>query len=88
MCLAVPARIVSIQGEMAVVEVGGVTRTISLALTPEAQVGQYVILHAGFALNVLDEAEAQETLRLFARMEELAAAEREENSPPAGEEHR
>lgn len=88
MCLAVPARIMSIQGEMAVVEVGGVTRTISLALTPEAQVGQYVILHAGFALNVLDEAEAQETLRLFARMEELAAAEREENPPPTAEEHR
>ncbi len=82
MCLAVPARIVSIQGEMAVVEIGGVARSISLALTPDAQMGQYVILHAGFALNVLDEAEAQETLRLFARMEELAAAEREENSPP------
>ncbi len=44
MCLAVPARIVSIQGEMAVVEIGGVARSISLALTPDAQMGQYVIL--------------------------------------------
>ena len=50
---------------------GGVRRTVSLALTPEARVGDYVIVHAGFAISVLDEQEAQESLRLFAEMEAL-----------------
>jgi hydrogenase expression/formation protein HypC len=60
---------------MAQVELGGVEREISLALTPEAQVGEYVIVHTGFAISVLDEQEAQETLRIFAEMERLAAEE-------------
>lgn len=75
MCLAIPALITSIEGTTARAEIGGVERTISLALTPKAQVGDYVIVHAGFAISVLDEAEAQETLRLFA---EMAALENEE----------
>jgi len=54
-----------------------VSRTISLALTPEAQVGDYVIVHTGFAISVLDEQEAQETLKLF---DELAAFERATSS--------
>ena len=57
---------------MAVVELGGVTRRASLMLVPETRVGDYVLLHAGFAIQRLDEEEAQETLRLFA---EIAAAE-------------
>ena len=60
---------------MAQVELGGVLREVSLALTPEAEVGDYVLVHTGFAINVLDEKEAQETLRLFAEMEEAADAE-------------
>lgn len=72
MCLAIPTRIVAIDGQMARVELGGVERQISLALTPEAEVGNYVIVHTGFALSVLDECEAQETLRLFAEMGALA----------------
>jgi hydrogenase expression/formation protein HypC len=60
---------------MAQVELGGVLREVSLALTPEAEVGDYVLVHTGFAINVLDEEEAQETLRLFAEMEEAAEAE-------------
>jgi hydrogenase expression/formation protein HypC len=72
MCLAIPTRIVAIDGGMALVELGGVERQISLALTPEAEVGNYVIVHTGFALSVLDEQEAQETLRLFAEIGALA----------------
>jgi hydrogenase expression/formation protein HypC len=72
MCLAIPTRIVAIDGQMALVELGGVERQISLALTPEAEVGDYVIVHTGFALSVLDEQEAQETLRLFAEIGALA----------------
>lgn len=75
MCLAIPTRIVAIDGHMAQVELGGIERQISLALTPEAGVGDYVIVHTGFALSVLDEQEAQETLRLFAEMGALADEE-------------
>ncbi|MDY7041573.1 MAG: HypC/HybG/HupF family hydrogenase formation chaperone [Chloroflexota bacterium] len=71
MCLAIPTLIKSIDGQQAEVEIGGVRRTISLALTPEAKVGDYVIVHTGFAIGVLDEEEAQETLSLFAEMEAL-----------------
>ena len=62
------------------VEIGGVTRKISVAMTPEAQVGDYVIVHTGFALSVLDQQEAEETLRLFA---EIAALEAKEAMPDA-----
>ena len=72
MCLAIPTLIKSIHGQQAEVEIGGVRRTISLALTPEARVGDYVIVHTGFALSVLDEREAQETLQMFAEIEALA----------------
>ena len=75
MCLAIPTLIKSINGQNAQVEIAGVERTISLALTPDARVGDYVIVHTGFALNVLDEKEAQETLQIFAEMEALVAAE-------------
>jgi len=59
----------SIEGTAARAEIGGVERTISLALTPEARVGDYVLMHTGFAIGVLDAEEAQETLQL---LEELA----------------
>ncbi len=75
MCLAIPTLIKSIDGQNAMVELGGVERKISLALTPEARVGDYVIVHTGFAISVLDEADAQETLHIFAEMEALAAEE-------------
>jgi len=69
MCLAIPTLIKSIEGTAARAEIGGVERTISLALTPEARVGDYVLMHTGFAIGVLDAEEAQETLQL---LEELA----------------
>jgi hydrogenase expression/formation protein HypC len=65
MCLAIPAQIQSIDGLEADVDIGGVRRTISLWLTPEAQVGDYVYLHTGYAISVIDEAEALESLRLI-----------------------
>lgn len=75
MCLAIPARVKSIEGVEAEVEVGGVSRKASIMLTPEAKVGDYVLLHTGYAINVIDEEEAEETLKLF---EEIAEAEAKE----------
>ncbi len=66
MCLGIPARITEILEEhTARVDVGGLVTEIRLDLVPEAAVGQYVIVHAGYAINVLDEREAEETLRLL-----------------------
>jgi len=70
MCLAVPVRITSIEGDKAEVDIGGVSRKVSITLTPEARVGNYVLLHTGYAINVLNEDEAKETLTLLERMVE------------------
>lgn len=78
MCLAVPLRIKSIKGTLAEVEMGGVLLKVSLILTPEAQEGDYVIVHTGFAISVLNEEEAQETLALFAELEEASRQMEEE----------
>lgn len=68
MCLAMPAQVVEISanGDAARVSLGGVMKEVSLALVEDVQVGDYVLLHVGFALNKLSEEEAKETLRLFA----------------------
>jgi hydrogenase expression/formation protein HypC len=65
MCLAVPSKITKIENEMAVIDVDGVQRQASLLLLSDAQVGDYVIVHAGFAIQKIDEAAALETLRLL-----------------------
>ena len=65
MCLAIPAQIKSVNGIEGEVEIGGVGRTISLWLTPEAQAGNYVYVHTGYAISVVDEEEALESLRLL-----------------------
>jgi hydrogenase expression/formation protein HypC len=70
MCLAVPVKIVSIEGDQAETEIAGVRRRVSVVLTPEAKVGDYVLLHTGYAIGVVDEAEAEETLKL---LEEIAS---------------
>jgi hydrogenase expression/formation protein HypC len=72
MCLAVPVLIKSIEGKEAEAEVGGVSRRISIELTPEARVGDYAIVHTGYAINILDQKEAEETLKLFAELIEAA----------------
>lgn len=75
MCLAIPARVVELLGEpMARVEVGGVRKEISLALVDDVAVGDYVILHVGYALARLDAEEAARTLAEFARVEDALAA--------------
>jgi hydrogenase expression/formation protein HypC len=69
MCLAVPMQIVSIQEDRAVVENHGVETRVSLDLTPEAGLGDFVLVHAGFAIQTLTESEARETLEIFERLE-------------------
>jgi hydrogenase expression/formation protein HypC len=75
MCLAIPMLIKSVDGITARAEIGGVERSISLALTPEARVGDYVVVHTGFAIGVIDEEEAQETLQLLEELAEFQADE-------------
>ena len=70
MCLAVPALITSVNGTDAEVEIGGVSRGISAYLTPEARVGDYVLLHAGFAIRIIDQDEARGTIELFRQLDE------------------
>jgi hydrogenase expression/formation protein HypC len=69
MCLGIPGKIVEVTGgelmRMGKVDFGGVTREVCLAYVPEAQVGDYVIVHVGFAISQLDEDEAQETIKLM-----------------------
>ncbi len=75
MCLAVPGKIIEIYAQnglkMAKVDFGGVVRETCLEALPEAQVGQYAIVHAGFALNLLSEEEAQATLDILNEMSQF-----------------
>ena len=80
MCLAVPGRVMSIETDIAKVDFGGVSQEANLTLVPEAKVGDYVLVHAGFAIQRLDEAEAEETLRLFQELAEAADREERETS--------
>ena len=65
MCLAIPSRIIRIENNMATIDVDGVQREASLLLLEDAKVGEYVIVHAGFAIQKIDESAAQETLRFL-----------------------
>ncbi|HPD61135.1 MAG TPA: HypC/HybG/HupF family hydrogenase formation chaperone [Thermodesulfobacteriota bacterium] len=65
MCLAVPLQVKAIDGDYAEVEIGGVSRKVSISLTPEVKVGDYILVHTGYAIGVVDEKEAQETFKLF-----------------------
>jgi hydrogenase expression/formation protein HypC len=71
MCLAIPALVKSIDGFQAEVDIGGVNRRISIQLTPEVKVGDYVLLHTGYAINVIDQDEAEKTLELLRQISEL-----------------
>ncbi len=79
MCLAVPGKITEIYEagglKMAKLDYGGVMREACLAYVPEAQVGEYAIVHVGFALSILDEEEALKTLEAFRELDLLAAEE-------------
>lgn len=71
MCLSIPAKIDSIDGDMASVNVGGVIYNASLQLLDDVAVGDYVLLHTGFAIQKISEEEAAETLRVFEEFEDL-----------------
>jgi hydrogenase expression/formation protein HypC len=74
MCLAIPAQVIELRaGDNAVVDLAGVRKEISLSLVEGVQVGDYVIVHVGYALNKLDPEEAEKTLKLFAEMAETPA---------------
>jgi hydrogenase expression/formation protein HypC len=69
MCLAVPLKLIEVEGEDGVVESGGVKMKINLSLVQGAKVGDYVIVHAGFAITLMDEKEAMESLKVLAEYE-------------------
>lgn len=77
MCLAIPGRVASISGDDPIMRVGridfgGIVKEINLAYVPEARVGDYVLVHVGFALTLIDEAEAE---RVYEQLNEIAAIE-------------
>ncbi|TKJ45049.1 hypothetical protein CEE34_10500 [Candidatus Aerophobetes bacterium Ae_b3a] len=72
MCLAVPLKIISIKGKMGIGELGGVKKKVSLMLLDKVRVGDYVLLHAGFAINKLETKEAEELLQLLREMSEVS----------------
>ncbi len=65
MCLAVPMRLIEVEGARGVVESGGVSTRIVLAMTPDAKVGDFLLVHAGYSLSIVDETEALKTLELL-----------------------
>lgn len=78
MCLAIPAKVVELlPNDAAMVELGGVRKEISLAMVDDVGVGDYVIVHVGYALTHLDPEEAEKTLQLFAELGELGEMDEE-----------
>lgn len=88
MCLAVPGRVLDIQGDDPFLRTGrvsfnGVVKVISLTCAPEAKVGDYVLVHVGVAISVIDEREAEQTFQYLSAMGELDGLEPASSSPPA-----
>jgi len=80
MCLGVPGKVVSVEPDplgmhMGKVSFGGITKEVCLAYTPEAEVGDYVVVHVGFSISVIDEEQAHEVFRYLKEMGELAELE-------------
>lgn len=71
MCLAVPVQVKSIEGNEAEVESGGITYKASIMLTPDVRVGDFVLLHTGYAISIVDKEEAEERLKIFREMDDL-----------------
>jgi hydrogenase expression/formation protein HypC len=88
MCLAVPGRITDLHDgggiAMATVDYGGITREACMAYLPEAQIGDYVLVHVGFAITRVDEEEAARTLAMLREMGELAELEESGGTPGGG----
>lgn len=91
MCLAVPGKILTIQGEVdslqrtGRVSFGGIVKEVNLACVPQAEVGDYVIVHVGLALSTVDQEEAERTLEYFRQMGELAELEAGQASASSAE---
>ena len=91
MCLGIPGKVIDIWEEagtrMSAVDFGGTTKTVCLAYLPDMRIGEYAIVHAGFAITRLDEASANETLKMFEDLgvlqEELAGADGQSRRDPA-----
>ena len=84
MCLAIPGKVLSIEegiGRLAKVQFGGILRTVSLDLVPEAGIGDYVLVHVGFAISKIDEDEARKTMEA---LEQLADLQDELGPDPVG----
>lgn len=75
MCLAIPSKIIQIKNNIGTIDVDGVQRKVSLLLLEDAKIGDYVIVHAGFALHKIDETVAMETLQLLKEAASLMDAE-------------
>jgi hydrogenase expression/formation protein HypC len=96
MCLGIPGRVIAIWDEsgtrMSTVDFGGTTKTVCLAYLPDLEIGEFAIVHAGFAINRLDEKSANETLTMFAELgvlqEELAGSAGQSAPPDAGRKER
>lgn len=71
MCLSIPAKVESIEGEMAVVSVGGTKYDASLQMLDDVNIGDYVLLHTGFAIQKISKEEAQDTLKVFEEFEDF-----------------
>jgi len=84
MCLAIPSKITRVENHMAVIDVDGVRRECSLLLLEDAQVGDYVIVHAGFAISKIDETAALETLALLKEAAALVDAQRRDEGEEPG----
>lgn len=87
MCLAVPGKIMSISGDEPLmrtgkVNFGGIVKEVNLAYTPEAKIGDYVIVHVGFAINTLDEGEALRVFDYLKEMDELRELEEPDDAGP------
>lgn len=85
MCLAVPGKLISVDESSALmrsgrVNFGGIIKEVSLAYVPEAKVGDYVLVHVGFALSIVDEAEANQVFDYLKKMDELAELEGDSNA--------
>lgn len=82
MCLAVPGKVVKRDDDLqATVDMMGIERPVSLRLVPTAQVGDYILVHAGFGIQIVDEQEAQETLELVNAMTELVEEDQLATNP-------
>ncbi len=77
MCLAIPAKIISVNGAEAIVEIGGIRRTANVGMVPDPRPGEYVLLHAGFAIQKWTEEQAAEYASIMSEMEGLGGVEEE-----------